>query len=150
VPALALLIVGLVGLALALRVPGQRRRKPDLRRPWRSPLMRSLAATLVVTLACWSAPLVDQVTHTPGNLGLLATAATLLLCLCFSLGFSLGLGFRFGFCFRFRLGFRFGLPRRLPAVAALPALFAFTLVGELLQVGASLLEPVLCRLLEAW
>jgi hypothetical protein len=76
VPALALLVVALVGLALSLRAPARRPQARELRRPWRSPLMRSLAATLVVTLACWSAPLADQVEHTPGNLALLATAAT--------------------------------------------------------------------------
>jgi hypothetical protein len=66
-PVLALVAVGLVGLALR-----QRGAPPSARRP----LVRSLLLTGVVVLACWSAPLVDQVEHTPGNLSLLASAAT--------------------------------------------------------------------------
>ncbi len=41
-------------------------------RPWRSPGARavrwSLGVALLVGLACWSAPLVDQMQHRPGNL----------------------------------------------------------------------------------
>jgi hypothetical protein len=66
-PALALTAVALVGLALA-----QRKQPASARRP----LARSLLLTGVVVLVCWSAPLVDQVEHTPGNLSLLASAAT--------------------------------------------------------------------------
>ena len=67
VPVLALSAVALVGLA-----GRQRGRSRDERRP----LVRSLLLTGLVVLACWSAPLVDQVEHTPGNLSLLASAAT--------------------------------------------------------------------------
>jgi hypothetical protein len=66
-PVLALIAVALVGLALWQR--GQPRSE-------RRSLLRSLFVTGIVVLVCWSAPLVDQVEHTPGNLSLLASAAT--------------------------------------------------------------------------
>jgi hypothetical protein len=72
-PALALLLVAVVGLAIALRA-NARRGKQSWRRA-RGPLSRSLLMTLAVALVCWSAPVVDQVAHT-GNLGRLASAAT--------------------------------------------------------------------------
>jgi hypothetical protein len=55
-PAVGLLAVGAIGV----------RRAP---RRW-------VLATLAVFVVCWSAPVVDEIAHRPGNLSLLATAAT--------------------------------------------------------------------------
>jgi hypothetical protein len=62
-PALLLLGAGCVGLA----VTGPRDR--GVLRTW-------LIAALAVGLVCWSFPLIDQAVHRPGNLVLLARAAT--------------------------------------------------------------------------
>jgi hypothetical protein len=62
-PVVLMLGVGLVGLALT-----RPREKGELR-PW-------ILGALVVGLICWSAPLIDQAVHRPGNLVLLGRAAT--------------------------------------------------------------------------
>ena len=66
-PALGLLAVGVAGLALA------RRWAPA---PDRRSLRRWMLAAFVVGLLCWTAPVVQQVTKTPGNLGLVAQLGT--------------------------------------------------------------------------
>jgi hypothetical protein len=62
-PSLGALAVGVGGLTLS------RARRPRRMWPW------ALAAVLVL-VACWSAPLLDELEHSPGNLTLLARAAT--------------------------------------------------------------------------
>jgi hypothetical protein len=64
-PTLGVTAVGTAGLAIGL---GRRRRS-------RSVLRWSVAAALV-GLVCWSAPLIDQAIHRPGNFTLLYRAAT--------------------------------------------------------------------------
>ena len=66
-PALGLLVVGVVGLALARRWT----RAPDSRA-----LRRWVAAALVVGLISWTPPVVQQLTKTPGNLGLVRQLGT--------------------------------------------------------------------------
>jgi hypothetical protein len=65
VPALALLVVALAGLALV------RRSASDglSARPW-------IVAAVVVAAACWSAPAIDQATNRPGNVVLIARGVT--------------------------------------------------------------------------
>ncbi|HEY3189007.1 MAG TPA: hypothetical protein VGJ70_16100 [Solirubrobacteraceae bacterium] len=70
VPVAGTLVVGVVGLALARRALP--RDRPDDRRS----LRRWLVAAVAVGLVCWSAPLVDQVVHRPGNMVLLGRAVT--------------------------------------------------------------------------
>jgi hypothetical protein len=76
-PALGLLALAAAGLAFSFMPRGRgteanatpkgiRRRR----------LVWSLLAALVVAAVCWSAPIADQLTHSPGNLGVLASAAT--------------------------------------------------------------------------
>jgi hypothetical protein len=65
-PALGLLAIGLVGLVLT------RRAAPPA---GRAPLRRWIVATVLVGAVCWSAPLVDQASHRPGNLVILARTA---------------------------------------------------------------------------
>ncbi|MEA2449684.1 MAG: hypothetical protein QOG63_1616 [Thermoleophilaceae bacterium] len=64
IPVAGLLLVGLVGLFLA-------RRRGDL-----SGGRRSLLVALGVAVACWIAPLIEQLRHWPGNLSAIAHAAT--------------------------------------------------------------------------
>jgi hypothetical protein len=59
VPSLGLVLVGLTGLAVSRRLP------------WRWGL-----ATLPVIALCWSAPVVDQLVHHPGNVRALALEAS--------------------------------------------------------------------------
>jgi hypothetical protein len=75
-PALGLLGVGVIGLLVsrahrdgdgATRTGGGEHRRGSL---WRPAL-----AGLLVALICWSAPLVEEITHSPGNLSVLASAA---------------------------------------------------------------------------
>jgi hypothetical protein len=71
-PCLGLLAVGLGGLALSLRRPAAERR-PHARRsgrvwPW-------LTAALVVAVACWTPPAIDQIRGKPGNLSNVVRAA---------------------------------------------------------------------------
>jgi hypothetical protein len=72
-PVAGLVAVGFVGLVLSRSrlARGSKPRPPDRR----SLLIWSLAA-VAVTLVCWSAPLVDQIEHHPGNLTLLEKRAT--------------------------------------------------------------------------
>lgn len=72
-PALGLLGVGVIGLLTSGRRDGDRVRtgRGDHRR---GALRRPALAGLLVALVCWSAPVVDEITHSPGNLGVLAAA----------------------------------------------------------------------------
>jgi hypothetical protein len=73
-PCLGLLAVGLAGLALSLR-----RSEPGMHaeRPRRGRVMwRWAIAALVVSVACWTAPLIDQIEGKPGNLTNVVKAAT--------------------------------------------------------------------------
>lgn len=63
VPTVGLLLVAISGLLLTQ----SRHRIPGLRR-W-------IAASLLVGIACWSAPLVEQLAHSPGNLAKIARAS---------------------------------------------------------------------------
>jgi hypothetical protein len=65
VPSVAALAVGLAGLWLVRRSTGER-----------PPLRRSAAIAAAVGLVCWSGPLIDQAVNRPGNLVLVARAAT--------------------------------------------------------------------------
>ena len=65
VPAVAALAVGVAGLWLSRDRAGSGRA-----------LRRSVAIAAVVGLACWIGPLIDQATNRPGNLVLVARAAT--------------------------------------------------------------------------
>jgi hypothetical protein len=75
VPALGMLAVGLAGLAFASRRPG-RHLSGSGAHPVSMPLWRHVLAAVLVALICWSAPVVDQATRSPGNLGALASAAS--------------------------------------------------------------------------
>ncbi|HEV3283002.1 MAG TPA: hypothetical protein VG010_02260 [Solirubrobacteraceae bacterium] len=73
-PCLGLLAVGLGGLAVSLRkAAGARRARPARRGrrvwPW-------LAAALVVAVACWTPPAIDQIRGKPGNVTNVIRAAT--------------------------------------------------------------------------
>jgi hypothetical protein len=73
-PCLGLLAVGLVGLVVSLRssAAGSRGHERHSRRrlwPW-------LVAALVVAVACWTPPLIDQLQGKPGNLTNVVKAAT--------------------------------------------------------------------------
>jgi hypothetical protein len=79
VPAVAVLAVGVAGLAVTRRVEGRAAAAgaEDGRTGGeRASLRRWAAAAVVVGVVCWSAPLIDQATNDPGNLSLLAQAAT--------------------------------------------------------------------------
>lgn len=65
IPALLLLLVAV--LALVLRTPHAE---------GRTALRRALLLTAAVLVVCWALPVVDQLTHHPGNLRLIADAAT--------------------------------------------------------------------------
>ncbi|HLI33215.1 MAG TPA: hypothetical protein VKU89_10835 [Solirubrobacteraceae bacterium] len=78
-PSAAALAVGFGGLALSLKSARSRslRERPMGREPSARPSPRHWAlAALAVLLVCWSAPLAQQLTTSPGNLSLLARAAT--------------------------------------------------------------------------
>jgi hypothetical protein len=64
VPAVGLLAVALIGLAASRRAT-----------PWHL-LRRWVLAAVLLAVVCWSAPLVEQAIHRPGNLVLLARSAT--------------------------------------------------------------------------
>jgi hypothetical protein len=73
-PCLGLLAVGLIGLVVSLRssTPSSRAHEPRPRRsvwPW-------AVVALVVALACWTPPLIDQLQGKPGNLTNVVKAAT--------------------------------------------------------------------------
>jgi hypothetical protein len=79
-PAVGLMAVGLVGLVLARRETSRRARPEGAEdRPGRAEEARSVRrwviAACVVGLVCWSAPLVEQATHRPGNIVALARTA---------------------------------------------------------------------------
>jgi MYXO-CTERM domain-containing protein len=71
-PTLGLLAVGFGGLAVG-SIARQRRRAPGLRR---RALVGWTLATLLLTALCWSATLAGQLSEHPGNLTLVAEAAT--------------------------------------------------------------------------
>ncbi|MDX6674077.1 MAG: hypothetical protein QOH11_1495, partial [Solirubrobacteraceae bacterium] len=66
-PALGMLAVATVGLIVSRRSAGPGRREP---------LRRWAIAAVAVAAVCWSAPLLDQAIHRPGNLVVLARTAT--------------------------------------------------------------------------
>ncbi len=68
VPSLGALAVGIVGLAVWLRTAEARASAASVRR-W-------VIAAAVVGLVCWSAPLIQQATESPGNFVVLAEAGT--------------------------------------------------------------------------
>jgi hypothetical protein len=74
-PTLGAVLVAVVGACLAWRRAAASR-KPEARlgRPWR-PARWALLAVIVVLIG-WSAPLVEQARHRPGNLVLIARSAT--------------------------------------------------------------------------
>jgi hypothetical protein len=72
-PAVGLMAVGLVGLVAAWR-ESSRSERPERAPESRSPRRWVLAAA-AVAVVCWSAPLVEQATHRPGNLVALAKTA---------------------------------------------------------------------------
>jgi hypothetical protein len=73
-PCLGLLAVGLVGLAVSFRSPaqGSGAHKPGSRRG----VWRWAVAALVVAVACWTPPVIDQLQGKPGNLSNVVRAAT--------------------------------------------------------------------------
>jgi hypothetical protein len=74
-PGLGLLAVGIIGLLVS-------RARPDGEAPGRTgrgehrrgSLWPPVIVGLLVALICWSAPLVDEITHSPGNLSAIASA----------------------------------------------------------------------------
>jgi hypothetical protein len=73
-PALGLLGVGVVGLLISrARRDGDGAARTG-RREHRGALWRPALAALLVGLICWSAPIVEEITHSPGNLSVLASA----------------------------------------------------------------------------
>jgi hypothetical protein len=76
-PSLGLLAIGLLGLAASRRSPVTARGvRPGVDRGKRGPLWRWALAALIVALACWTPPLIDQIEHHPGNLTAVVRAAT--------------------------------------------------------------------------
>jgi hypothetical protein len=76
-PALALLAVAAAGLAIShLRRAPRSRASSMPTGVGGSGLVWSLLAAVLVAVVCWSAPIADQLTHSRGNLGVLASAAT--------------------------------------------------------------------------
>jgi hypothetical protein len=73
-PSLGLMAVALAGLGVALRRSAAASRADAPRRS--GALWRWLLAALVVALACWTPPLIDQIEGKPGNLTNVVRAAT--------------------------------------------------------------------------
>jgi hypothetical protein len=71
-PTIAIVVIGLVGLGVMRLVPWWSARRAGLARPRRVIWRWTLLATLVFGL-CWSAPLIDELEHSPGNLSLIVT-----------------------------------------------------------------------------
>ena len=75
-PALGLLAVGLIGLLMSrVRRDGDAAARKGHGEQRRRVLWLPALVGLLVALICWSAPLVDEVTHSPGNLSVIASAA---------------------------------------------------------------------------
>jgi hypothetical protein len=74
-PALGLLGVGVVGLLLSRALgDGEGAAHTGRGEHRHSALWRPVLAALLVGLICWSAPIVEEITHSPGNLSVLASA----------------------------------------------------------------------------
>jgi hypothetical protein len=73
-PCLGLLAVGLGGLALSLRRPTAERHPPLA--PGRRRVWPWMTAALVVAVACWTPPAIDQIRGKPGNLTNVVRAAS--------------------------------------------------------------------------
>lgn len=71
-PTLAILAIGLGGLTVVRLLPWRSARRAGVARPRRLIWRWAVLATLVLAL-CWSAPLIDELEHSPGNLSLIAT-----------------------------------------------------------------------------
>jgi hypothetical protein len=75
-PALGLLGIGLIGLLISrAHRDGDGAARTGRREHRRGALWRPVLAGLLVALICWSAPVVEEITHSPGNLSVLASAA---------------------------------------------------------------------------
>jgi hypothetical protein len=72
-PSAALLVVGIAGCVLARRSSWRGGARGG---GSRRALVRWSLAAVLTAVACWSAPVVEQVTSSPGNLALVARAAT--------------------------------------------------------------------------
>jgi hypothetical protein len=74
-PALGLLGIGVIGLLIShARRDGDEAARTGRGEHRRGSLWRPALAGLLVALICWSAPLVEEITHSPGNLSVLAAA----------------------------------------------------------------------------
>jgi hypothetical protein len=74
-PAAGLLGVGVIGLLISRARRGGDRAATARGEQRNGGLWRPVLTTLLVVLICWSAPLVEEFTHSPGNLSALASAA---------------------------------------------------------------------------
>jgi hypothetical protein len=75
-PALGLLAVGVVGLLISRVFPDRRAAERSGREiKGGGALWLPALTALVVAAICWSAPLLDEFTHSPGNLSAIASAA---------------------------------------------------------------------------
>ena len=74
-PALGLLAIGVIGLFVSRHQPADVRGEGAQRvRAGGGTLWRPALATFVVAVVCWTPPVVDQITHSPGNLGVVVSA----------------------------------------------------------------------------
>ena len=71
-PTVAILVIGIGGLALLRLAPWRQARRAG-RPPPRRVLWRWCVVTVAVLGLCWSAPLIDEFEHSPGNLSLIVT-----------------------------------------------------------------------------
>jgi len=71
-PTVAIVVIGLAGLIVVRLAPWWNARRAGTARPRRVVWRWAALATLVVAL-CWSAPVIDEIEHSPGNLSLIVT-----------------------------------------------------------------------------
>ena len=71
-PTVAIVVIGLVGLTIVRLLPWWNARRAGAVRPARVIWRWTVLAALVLGL-CWSAPLIDELEHSPGNLSLIVT-----------------------------------------------------------------------------
>jgi hypothetical protein len=71
-PTVAIVVVGIVGLTILRLLPWWNARRADGLRPARVIWRWAILAVLVLGL-CWSAPVIDELEHSPGNLSLIVT-----------------------------------------------------------------------------